>query len=261
MRCPCARRSVAVLCAVALWLPACSSPAATSEPAAAATPRRTARGPVSPTASLTADPASPAAPATHDRATHDGAAPAAPASPATATASVPPPAPPVPFSLVVDHIEIRPLSNAGIVGHAVPPIDEQAVVGAVEGARAALQRYLDAQFVHEAARFTAAPLEALLTPGAAALLTEDGRAALGQLAAPPASADGGAAVAGAQVLVDAATVRWVALTYEAPMTLRATVRAEPAEPAVQRGTLVFVAADDGWRAQAADVTLDRSETP
>lgn len=153
---------------------------------------------------------------------------------------------------------MQSIANDEIVGVFDSPADPVAATQAVEAARVTLEDYLDRTFVDEATRFSDRGVADLLTPGTAALMTDESRAALGLLdLAPVAFTATGPASAQATVSIDGVAVLSVALTYEAALSV--AYADGTAGPLVQRGTVVFVSTDVGWRASAVDVTLDRPD--
>lgn len=168
------------------------------------------------------------------------------------------PAAAVPFDLAIEHISLVGLDNAEILGIAGAPPDDQAALAAVTGAREALAAFLDAQFVAPDTRFTAAPIDGLLTPTAHAALTDEHRAGLGQVALPIARTVTGPAVASAQVLRLGNQVDAVTMTYEALLTVVLTD--DTSVPVRQAGSMTFLPTPQGWRADAVEVTTDLPET-
>lgn len=160
----------------------------------------------------------------------------------------------MPFDLTVEHIAMVGMDNAEILGAPGAHPNEQAAVRAVAGARDTLAAFLDAQLVAEATRFTAGPIDALLTPGARAALTDQDRAGLGQIPQPVARTVTGPAVARAQVLMLGEQVDAVTLTYRTLLTL--VLPDNEHVPATQSGSITFVPTEAGWRADALEVTSD-----
>lgn len=167
---------------------------------------------------------------------------------------VPAPAGPAPFALQVDGIDLQPIGNGELLGVSAATPDEAAAFQAVEAARVTLEDYLDNQFVLPATRFGASALDQLLAPQAAALLDDEARRALGVLDLPVTATTAGPATAHAAVRLDGNAVMSVTLTYEARVS--AVLGGAAGEALVQRGTVVLVPTAAGWRAIAADVTLE-----
>lgn len=165
--------------------------------------------------------------------------------------------PAVPFDLTVDTITLVGMSNAEIRGAAAPPADDGAAVRAVAGARDVLAAFLDAQFVAADTRFTAGPIDRLLSARALGTISEQARAGLGQVALPVARTVTGPASAQAHVLVHGGEVDAVTLTYEALLTV---VRPDDsAAPATLSGAMTFIPTPEGWRADAVEATSDLPE--
>lgn len=164
------------------------------------------------------------------------------------------PAPPAGFALTVAEITVVGMDNAAIVGAAGATPSDEAAVGAVTGTREVLAAFLDAQLLAEATRFSAGPIEGLLSPAARAALTDADRAGLGQVTLPVARSVPGPASAQAQVLLLGDQVDAVTLTYEVAFTL--VLDDDAHVPARQAGSMTFVPTDEGWRADAVEVTTD-----
>jgi hypothetical protein len=165
-----------------------------------------------------------------------------------------------PFEVVLAHIEMVSMSHGEIVGAGAGPPDEDAVALAADRARRVLQRYLDTQFVDAETRFTTAALHELLTDRAQAALTPADRLALGAVHYRGVWTKTGPATARATVLYDGAAVELVTLEYEARAEV-GYVRSTRTRPLTQQGTLVYVPTAEGWRVEAADVTLDAPDPP
>lgn len=161
-----------------------------------------------------------------------------------------------PFEVRIDDIKVSGMDNAEILGRPATPIPDEGAEAAAAGARDALGRFLTAQLVDEATRFSAAPIDALLTDRARAALTEEDRAALGQLDLAVDRTITGPAATTATVLMDGPSPHAATLGY----TALATVVAEDGTRAGVRytGTMTFVPTEDGWRAEAVDVSLEVS---
>lgn len=165
--------------------------------------------------------------------------------------------PAVPFDLTVDTITMVGMSNAAIRGTAGPPADHGAAERAVAGARDVLAAFLDAQFVAEDTRFSAAPIDRLLSARALGTISQEGRAGLGQLALPVAHTVTGPASAQAHVLVHGGEVDAVTLTYDALLTIVGPD--DSAAPATLSGAMTFIPTPEGWRADAVEATSDLPE--
>lgn len=175
----------------------------------------------------------------------------------TPSPSPTPPPPAEPFDLVVHDITLVGLSNAEIRGTPGPPTDHGAAERAVAGARDALAAFLDAQFVAQDTRFSAAPIDRLLSPRALGVLSEQDRAGLGQVALPVARTVTGPASTRAHVLVHGAEVDAVTLTYDAALTV--VLSGDRAAPATLSGAMTFVPTPEGWRVDAVEATSDLPE--
>ncbi|MDP8971099.1 MAG: hypothetical protein M3N52_11525, partial [Actinomycetota bacterium] len=185
----------------------------------------------------------------------------------TACTSTPRPVPPgtasgslklLPFNLLIASIDAQPMGNSEIVTGVPDLPDPEAVRIATESARAALEAYLNAQFVAAATRFSAAPLDGLLSPRAAAVLDDNARRGLGVLDLPVRGGVTGPAIAHAVVLVEGPAAYAVTLSYEAH--LEVVLGDGTRGPLIQRGTMAFVPIGGGYRAEAVDVTLEAPDT-
>jgi hypothetical protein len=184
--------------------------------------------------------------------------------PATRSRPSPSPSPPPPeaepFAVELTHIDMVSTSHAEIVGVPPPPADHAAVELAADRARRVLERYLDAQFADADTRFSDDALPVLLTARAQEALRDEDRLALGALGYGGAWTAPGPATAQATVLFDGPTVELITLEFEAQLQVGFVAR--PGTRAVtQRGALVFVPTEDGWRVDAVDVTLDAPPPP
>jgi hypothetical protein len=185
----------------------------------------------------------------------------APEPPVVAPPTTPEPTPepePVPVTaepVAVGVVEItyEALSNSVLIGRDPAPPDDAVLGAAVEGARAALERYLNTQFVDPATRFQAVGIQALLTPSALALLQTQPQYGLAQLDLALAALTTAPVSASATVLMDEAAVLSVLLRYDA--VFHATLADGAAGPLQQQGALLFVPAEDGWRAEAVELAL------
>jgi hypothetical protein len=174
------------------------------------------------------------------------------------------------FAVTVTEIKLRRMTNASLVGAERAPVNEKAARLAVEAASSALGRYLNAQFVEPATRFSAGPVEALLTADAAQRLSAEARQALGATGFDPARTTPGRVEAQAAVLVDGPEGFAVALDYVARLTAtRSTAGASSPTAAgsaagsrrapveiVQRGVVTLVPTQSGWQAISAELALD-----
>ena len=115
-----------------------------------------------------------------------------------------------------------------------------------------LERYLNAAFVAPKSRFTAGPLRPLLTQRAFAELTSQSRAALAARGPKFEGGRTGPAVARATVLYSRGDPLAVTLRYKAALR---TDTGDKSRRLVQQGTMVFVKAPNGWRADQVDVEL------
>ena len=175
------------------------------------------------------------------------------APPPTATPSPTEPAltQPEPFRVSIRKARGVATDNALLFGRRPderPKVAKQAARAAAD----ALQRYLNAAFVSPKTRFTAAPIRTLLTPRAFDELGATDRRALGVGAPAIDGGKTGKAVARALVMYRHAKPVAVTLRYRAGMRAAFGQRTQPL---VQRGTLVFVRVDKGWRADMAEVRL------
>lgn len=161
-----------------------------------------------------------------------------------------------PFSLRVENIRLVGMDNAGLLGRAGTPVDNDAAETAVRGARDRLRAFLNAQLVDENSRFSAEPIDRLLTGAARALISADDRAALGELDLSVERTITGPAAASATALMHGGAPHAVTLAYTALLTVVADD--ESSSSMKQTGTITFVPTDDGWRAEAVDVSLEMS---
>lgn len=159
------------------------------------------------------------------------------------------------FDLRVERIRVTGMDNAEILGVAATPVRDEAASAAVRGARRVLLDFLNAQLLAEATRFSAGPVDALLTDRAKAVVTPEDRAGLGQLDLPVERTKRGPASATATVLVHGDAPHAVTLAYTALLTI---VASDGESPVKQHGTITFVPTDEGWRAEAVDVSLEVS---
>lgn len=172
-----------------------------------------------------------------------------------ASAQSEPGGPSAPFNLRVERIRVAGMDNAEILGTAAIPVRDEAASAAVRGAREVLATFLNAQFVDEGTRFSAGPIDALLTNRAKAILTEEDRAGLGHLNLAVEKTKRGPASATATVLVHGDAPHAVTLAYTALLTI---VADDGERPVKQHGTVTFVPTDTGWLAEAVDVSLEVS---
>lgn len=177
-------------------------------------------------------------PSSVSTAENDSAAPDAPAS----------------FGVRVEHIQIEPMDNARILGAAGTSVDNEAVKRGVAGAREALAAFLNAQFVDEDTRFSAAPVDRLLSASARAAISAEHRAGLGDTAVSVDATKPGSATATAHVLVHGNSVHAVSLAYTALLEVTGADGGDG--QAKHTGTMTFLPTAEGWRAEAADVTLE-----
>ncbi len=161
------------------------------------------------------------------------------------------------MSVALDHLEPLTVDNAGLKAGERRQPDETALNGAADGARAALERYLNAQFVIPESRFGDLAIAALLTPEAAGSATVEQLAALGQIPLRTERSTVLPVSAQALVMIDGAEVISVALRYDASVEVRLDDGAE--HVLNQRGEMIMVPHADGWRASAVDVHLDAPE--
>ncbi len=164
----------------------------------------------------------------------------------------PTPAPPEPISVSVEQLDTELLDNAALRGGTARPFESQAVLEAAEGVRAAVERYLNAQFVNPSTRFGPAPAEALVAGGPAAALSAEERAALGVLDLEVDNVRAQPVAARVLVLVDGADVLTAAATYTARIAVDTP---DGRDLLTQTATLVFSHTEDGWRADAVDAEL------
>lgn len=180
------------------------------------------------------------------------------AAPSEPTEPAEPPEPPVePIRVVLEDVEGQALDSAGLRGEPVRSGDDAAMAEAIEGARAALERYLNAQLIEPGTRFGPEPVDELLAPAAAAALTDEQRPALGQLDLEAARTSGGPTSAEALILSDGADVLGVALHF----TSTVSVELPDGTPGTltQGGHLWFRQIEGEWRAEVVDIALDGPE--
>jgi len=162
-----------------------------------------------------------------------------------------------PFDLTVEDIVIVGMDNAGILGVAGTPPSDAAAAAAVSAARDALGAFLNAQLVDEATRFSAAPVDQLLSARARATASENDRAGLGQVDLPVARTITGPASAVAEVLLHGEEVHAVTLSFNALLTVE--LAGGTASAAKQSGAMTFLPTEEGWRADAVEVTIELPE--
>lgn len=164
-----------------------------------------------------------------------------------------------PFDLEVARITVVGMDNAAILGTGRDPSDNAVAEDAVAAARDVLAAFLDSQFVAEDTRFSAAPIDAMLSARARDALTAEDRAGLGQVALPVDRTVTGPASTVAQVLMDGDQAHAVTLSHNALFTV---VLEDGSESSVKHsGTMTFQPFDEGWRADAVEVTTDLPEAP
>lgn len=167
------------------------------------------------------------------------------------------PGPARPFDLEVTRVTIVGMDNAAILGGSGAPTNDAVAKDVVAAARDVLAAYLDAQFVAEDTRFSAGPIDGLLSGRAREALTEEDRAGLGQAAVPVDRTITGPASAVAQVLMDGAQAHAVTLSHNALLTV--VLEDGTSSPVKQSGTMTFLPFEEGWRADAVEVTTDLPE--
>lgn len=179
--------------------------------------------------------------------------------PGPATPAIPSASPElVPFTLLIASIDAQPMGNGEILTGVPDVPNPEAVRIATESARAALEAYLNAQFVAAPTRFSVAPLDGLLSPRAAAVLDDSARRGLGVVDLPVRGGVSGPAIAHAVVLVEGPAAYAVTLSYEAH--LEVVLDDDTRGPLIQRGTMTFVPIGGGYRAEAVEVTLEAPDT-
>lgn len=162
-----------------------------------------------------------------------------------------------PFDLTVERITVVGMDNAEILGVAGTPPSNKAAELAVAAARGALATFLNAQLVDEGTRFSAAPVNALLSARARAVVSPEDRAGLGEVAVPVARTITGPASTVAQVLVNGEIAHAVTLNYTALLTVELEDGSQ--SPVKQSGAMTFLPTDEGWRADAVEVTTELPE--
>ncbi|HUH07097.1 MAG TPA: hypothetical protein VML96_04735 [Egibacteraceae bacterium] len=187
---------------------------------------------------------------------------ASPGASATATPSPTPTPTPTqppaePFELTQEDAFMYSMSNNGVFGAERPEPDVAAAEAAAEDVVSLVRDYLDAVFVSPATRFTAEPLDALMSPTVLAALTDEDREALGALDLQVERTETGEATAKPRVLIDGSTVHSVTITFDAGLT---AVTADGETPLRQRGTLVFFPSDGGWQVIGLDVVLQTPDS-
>jgi hypothetical protein len=155
----------------------------------------------------------------------------------------------------VNEVAIVSTDNAPILSVPTTPVDEARAKQAVEDATKVLAGFLNTQFVDTRHRFSGKAIERLVTPAVGELLDDKSRRGLGVL---PLDVDrtvtGDAAVRKAVVVMDADRPLTVTLDFVAQVTATLTDGTETA--VVQRGQVVLVPIEDGWRARAVDVSIE-----
>jgi hypothetical protein len=162
-----------------------------------------------------------------------------------------------PVTLALESLDFEVLDNAGLRGEAPREPDEGALHSAADGARTALERYLNAQFVAPETRFTDAAIAELLGPSATASLSDEARQGLGQLPLDVSVSAAGPATARAIVIIDGPDVLSVTMSHDLAVTL---VHPDGGtEEAHQHGTMIFRPIDGQWRAEVLEIALDAPE--
>lgn len=174
------------------------------------------------------------------------------------TPSPPDPAHPASFAVTIEHIELAPMANGGMLTGSEAEVPRKGAEQAVEATRAALARYLDAQFATPSTRFGEAGARALLRPGLFDTLTPEQRHALGHLDLPVAGVVTGPAIGRATVLFDDGAAYAVSIDYEARLTVHFAV-GDAGHPVVQRGTVLFTAPT--WGVESFELTLEAPSAP
>ncbi len=184
--------------------------------------------------------------------------PGAPVAAPTPTASpTPTGAASQPFKVKLRSVRGEPIDDENLFGRQ-PDVRRDVETRAARAATQALARYLNAAFVADNTRFTAAPLRPLLTAEALRSLRGADRRALGQGGPRSASGDKSRARASAVVVYRGAQAYAVTLRYTAKMRMTSGSRRGPL---TQSGVMVFVPGRTGWRADMVDVRLVAPEFP
>ncbi len=166
-----------------------------------------------------------------------------------------PPAGPV--EIAVDDVETQLLDSAVLKGEPQREPSAGVVDGAVGKATAALEAYLNAQFIDPDTRFSSDGLSVLLEESVVEGLSPEQRQGLGELDVEMDLEPAGPVATQAVVLTDGDELLSVTLAFDAPFTRRdgdgGTVR--------QSGQLLFNATQEGepWRASMADLTVELPE--
>lgn len=158
---------------------------------------------------------------------------------------------PEPFSVKVRKLRGEPADKAVLFG-GKPDRRPALVKRAGPKAVRVLERYLNSMFVAPETRFTPAPVRGLLTQRAFSELSKPDGRALGINGPAVAGGRTGGAVAWPIVLYRRGTPIAVTVRYRAKMRLDL---GDGLQPLVQRGTMVFVPARRGWRADMVSVRL------
>lgn len=159
-----------------------------------------------------------------------------------------------PFDLRIEDIAIVGMDNAEILGAPGAPTSHAAAEHAVTAARDALRAFLNAQLVADETRFSAGPIDELLSARARTAVTAEDRAGLGQLDLAVDRTVTGPASALAQVLVHGEDVAAVTLSFNVLLTVVLEDGTDVA--AKQSGAMTFVPTDEGWRADGVEVTTE-----
>lgn len=162
-----------------------------------------------------------------------------------------------PFDLEVARITVVGMDNAAILGTRSSPSNTDVAEDAVAAARDVLAAFLNSQFIAEDTRFSAAPIDTMLSARALDALTAEDRAGLGQVTLPVDRTVTGPASTVAQVLMDGDQAHAVTLSHNVLFTV---VLEDGSESSVkQSGTITFVPSAEGWRADAVEVVTDLPE--
>lgn len=196
--------------------------------------------------------------------------------PTPTTPPPPDPADPEPLSLVIEPVQLAPMGNGEILTGTASAVDEATAEQAVEATRAALERFLNAQFVDEGTRFGEAAARALLQPGVFDALPPEQRAAMGVQYQPVTGVLPQSATGTASVLFEQGRAYAVSIDYRVEVDLyfdtpdegasESEGSASPGEqasprsqPLVHRGTVLFTA--PGWTVESFEFHIDSPDVP
>lgn len=193
--------------------------------------------------------------------------------PTPTTPPPPDPTQPDPLALVIEDIQLAPMGNGEILTGTGDAVDPDAAERAVEATAAALERFLNAQFVGEATRFGEGPARALLQPGVFDTLPPEQRAAMGVQYQPVTGVLPGRATGTASVLFHGERVYAVSIDYRVKVDLfypstgtgsgsEATSTEDVVPrglPLAHRGTVLFTA--PSWTVESFEFHIEAPDVP